>query len=246
MLKWFAALVFAAASPALAEEAPPPATTTPAAAPAEAKPAPDAKPAEGEALNDWTNLRIDIEDGFALHPWIYHEFRVSEHWGILASLHAQSPGLSKRWTAFAELDIGPNVHLGPFQINPQVGMDLGWKTDDSNSSGGYTKASDIIPQLYVLFSMGRVNAEFWNMYYFPLSGDPQFYIGRLLANVRIVGGLAIGPHMEWTWVQYKGQDRLAFGGDLINTFRWGQVGLYVGYDRKNETPEFRLTFQREL
>ena len=103
-----------------------------------------------------------------------------------------------------------------------------------------------LPQLYVLFSMGRVNAEFWNMYYFPLNGDDQFYIGRLLVNVRLFGGLALGPHMEWTWVQNKGQDRLAFGGDLLNTFRWGQVGLYVGWDRKNETPEFRLTFQKEL
>ena len=254
-------------APAAAEEAAPqPAPAEPAAAPAPATSAtpatpattatpaaPAAAPAAPAEPGDWTLLRVDLEDGFELHPWVYHEFRLSQHWGILATLHFQLPGLSLKQPAFGELDVGPNLHVGDFQINPQVGVDLLWQPDET---GGHTIANDIIPQLYVLYSNGRFNAEFWNMYYIPVRGPvaSQLYQGRLLANVRVVGGLAVGPHIELNWVRGNrddptnkgGLDRFAGGGDLIYAFRWGTVGLFLAYETQRKTGEMRLTFQREL
>ena len=253
MLRWLVCLALLAATPSFAEEAPAPVPATETApAPAVATPATPAPataepaaPAADAPPGDFSLLRIDVEDGFALHPWLYHEFRLSELIGILGALHAQTPAVVNKVgsPAFAELDVGPNFHVGPLQINPQIGVDLGFSSD---AAGGHTIASDVIPQLYVLFSLGRVNAEFWNMYFIPFDGSPHFYVGRLLANVRLVGGLALGPHMEWNWKRDFGQQLLAFGGDVLYSFRWGQVGLFAAYDRKNQVPVFRLTFLREL
>jgi len=248
MTRLLAALVLVLSLPAYAEEAPAPAEAAPAAA---TTPAPEAAPTEPAAApaeagpSDFSLLRIDVEDGFALHPWIYHEFRLSELVGILGDLHAQTPAVINKLgsPAFAELDVGPNFHVGPLQFNPQIGVDLAFSSD---ATSGQTYASDFIPQLYVLFSMGRVNAEFWNMLFIPFDGSKPFYYGRLLANVRLVGGLAIGPHMEWNWKVDVGQQQLAVGGDVLYTFRWGQLGIFAAYDRKAEVPIMRLTFLREL
>ena len=210
MHRWLLTLALCAlCSPVLAEEAPAPSatTTSPATAapapaatsPAAAVPAPQPSPApavkdepkeKAEELHDFTLVRIDLEDGFELHPWGYHEFRLTEHWGILGTLHFQLPGLSDRQAPFAELDIGPNLHVGDFQINPQIGFDLVWAANAQGEKR--TTAWDVMPQLYVLYSAGRFNAEFWNMFFIPFNGDPASYQGRLLASVR-VGRPGRGP-----------------------------------------------------
>jgi hypothetical protein len=265
MHRWLLTLALCAlCSPVLAEEAPAPSatTTSPATAapapaatsPAAAVPAPQPSPApavkdepkeKAEELHDFTLVRIDLEDGFELHPWVYHEFRLTEHWGILGTLHFQLPGLSDRQAPFAELDIGPNLHVGDFQINPQIGFDLVWAANAQGEKR--TTAWDVMPQLYVLYSAGRFNAEFWNMFFIPFNGDPASYQGRLLASVRVVGGLAVGPHVELNWVHGKsGVDRFAGGGDLWYAFHWATVGLFLAYETERKAPEMRLTFLKEL
>jgi len=80
------------------------------------------------------------------------------------------------------------------------------------------------------------------MLFIPFDGSKPFYYGRLLANVRLVGGLAMARH-EWNWKVDVGQQQLAVGGDVLNTFRWGQLGIFAAYDRKAEVPIMRLTFR---
>lgn len=199
--------------------------------------------AEGEPA-DFTLLRVDVEDGFALHPWIYHEVRLSPRWGILGDVHVQTPGLNDRFPPFLELDLGPVLHLGGLQINPQVGVDFIWTADEEG--GGHTRAGDLILQLYLIYAWNRLNAESWNLYFIPFDGADHFFLMRQLLTVRVAWGLSIGPHIEGAFVQGVGTDRLAVGGDLGYAFPWGQVTLFMASDRINKVFEFRLTYLREL
>ena len=198
--------------------------------------------------DDTTLLRVDLEDGFALHPWLYHEFRLSERWGILGDVHAQSPGLNSRFPPFLEIDLGPNLHLGPLQINPQIGVDLGWREGDAATlDSGHTRAADFIPALYLILAWRRLAAESWNLLFIPFDGSPAFYQLRLLATVRLVRGLSIGPHFEAAFTfKRSSTDRLALGGDLVYAFRWGQLGMFLAYERQRGVAETRVTFIREL
>jgi hypothetical protein len=192
-----------------------------------------------------TLLRVDLEDGFALHPWIYHEARLTKRWGILGDLHAQAPGLNDRFPPFLELDVGPVLHVGGLQINPQIGVDLTWKSDPDG--GGQTRFADFIVALYLIYTEGRINAESWNLYFIPFdSANPQVYLMRQLLGVRVAYGLWLGPHLEGTFVRGVGTDRLAIGGDLSYAFRFGQLTLFLAAERMRGVLETRLTFVREL
>jgi hypothetical protein len=194
---------------------------------------------------DVTLLRVDVEDGFALHPWIYHELRLSERWGVLFDAHAQTPGKNDRFPPFVELDLGPVLHVGGLQVNPQLGIDLAWRADPAG--GGRTRVADVIFELYLIYSLERLNVESWNLYFIPLDADePQLYLMRQLLNVRLVAGFALGPHVEGAFVRGKGVERVAVGGDLLYTFRFGQLGLFLAAERMRGVLEMRLTFIREL
>lgn len=209
-----------------------------------AQPAPT--PAPGAAPADLTLLRVDLEDGFALHPWLYHELRLSQRWGILFDVHAQTPGTNPRFPPFLELEVGPVLHLGPLQINPQIGVDLAWREGAPGSDDpGHTRAADFIVQLYLILAWNRLAAESWNLYFIPFDGSHSFYMMRQLAAVRLVGGLSLGPHLEGTWTG-RHRDRLAIGGDLVHAFRWGQLGLFLAYEETRGVAETRVTFIREL
>ena len=69
---------------------------------------------------------------------------------------------------------------------------------------------------------------------------------RQLLTVRVAWGLSLGPHIEATFVQHAGLDRLALGGDLGYAFPWGQLTLFMAGERINKVFEFRLTYLREL
>lgn len=196
--------------------------------------------------SDTTLLRIDVEDGFALHPWLYHEFRLSERWGILLDVHAQAPGRNDRFPPFLELDVGPVLHVGGLQVNPQLGVDFVWRPG-ATGTGGETIASDFILELYLIFSQGRLNAESWNLYFIPFDGATHFYLMRQLLTVRVAWGLALGPHVEGLFpVRGKEGRRIALGGDLSYTFRFGQLVLFLASERERGVLETRLTFVREL
>ena len=257
-------LLLSFSSPALAEEEPtpgaPPAAQAPAAAQpafpaptADNAPAPAAEAVAGPA--DSTLFRVDIEDGFAIHPWIYHEERLSNLWGILVDANAQAAGVNPRFPPYAELDVGPVLHLGDLQINPQLGFDITYK---EGTAGGQSHFGDVIAELYLIYSEGRVNAESWNLYFFPLqNGTSQFFLTRQLVTARVVGDFSIGPHFEATWVRDTGVDRMAYGGDLAYGADWGQLTLFLADSevtvyppdagpngRKQYRLENRLTFVR--
>ena len=192
-----------------------------------------------------TLLRVDLEDGFALHPWIYHEARLTKRWGILGDLHAQAPGLNDRFPPFLELDVGPVLHVGGLQINPQIGVDLTWKSDPDG--GGQTRFADFIVALYLIYTEGRINAESWNLYFIPFdSANPQVYLMRQLLGVRVAYGRWLGPHIEGTFVRGVGTDRLAIGSEVSYAFRWGQLTLFLAAERMRGVLETRVTFVREL
>ena len=192
---------------------------------------------------DFSLLRIDVEDGFALHPWIYHEFRLSPHWGILGDVTFQTPGLNGRFPPFAELDIGPLLHVGDLQINPEIGFDLVWNDDPD---GGHTRAGEFILQLYLIYAWQRLNIESWNLYFIPFDGSANFFQMRQLLTVRVAWELSLGPHIEATFVEDVGTDRFAIGGDLAYRFPWGQLVLFLASERMRKVAEFRLTYLREL
>lgn len=192
---------------------------------------------------DFSLLRIDVEDGFALHPWIYHEFRLSQRWGIVGDVTFQTPGLNGRYPPFVELDVGPVLHLGDLQINPEIGIDLVWK---DAGEGGYTRAGDFILQLYLIYAWERLNIESWNLYFIPFDGSAHFFQMRQLLTVRVAWELSLGPHIEATFVEGVGTDRFAVGGDLGYRFPWGQLVLFMASERMRKVFEFRLTFLREL
>jgi hypothetical protein len=192
---------------------------------------------------DLTLLRIDVEDGFALHPWLYHEFRFGERWGLLFDVHAQAPGRNDRFPPYLELDLGPVLHVGGLQVNPQIGIDFVWR-EDSPGKGGRTVASDFIVELYLIFSQGRLNAESWNLYFIPFdSALPQAYLMRQILTVRVAWGLSLGPHVEGTFVRGVGVDRIALGGDLAYAIRFV---LFLASERQRGVMETRLSFIREL
>jgi hypothetical protein len=227
---------------ALAHDQPAPALL-PSSSPSPS-PSPSSSPSAPSAPSDFTLLRVDLEDGFALHPWIYHEFRFSEHWGLLGNVHAQTPGLNDRFPPFLEIDLGPVLHLGGLQINPQIGVDFTW---ESLPTGAHTRAGDFILELYLIFAWERLNAESWNLYFIPFdSATSQFYLMRQLLTVRVAGGFALGPHVEGAFVRGVGTDRIALGGDLAYTFKWGQLVLFLAAERMRGVLETRLTFVREL
>ncbi len=215
------------------------------AALAETAAAPAAAPA------DQTVLRIDLEDGFALHPWLYHELRLSERWGILFDVHAQAPGRNDRFPPYLELDVGPVLHLGGLQVNPQIGIDFVWR-EGTGGSGGRTVASDFILELYLILSLGRLNAESWNLYFIPFDSESPFaYLMRQIVTVRVAYGLSLGPHVEGTFLHggaLRGfqVDRIALGGDLAYAFKFGQLVLFLASERQRGVLETRLTFVREL
>jgi hypothetical protein len=205
-----------------------------------------AQQAPASAPAHLTLLRVDLEDGFALHPWLYHEHRFSERWGLLFDVHAQAPGRNDRFPPYLELDIGPVLHVGGLQVNPQIGIDFAWRPDASGS-GGETVAADFIVELYLIFSQGRLNAESWNLYFIPFdSANPQFYLMRQILTVRVAWGLALGPHVEGAFVRGVGVDRIALGGDLSYSFRFGQLVLFLASERERGVLETRLSFIREL
>jgi hypothetical protein len=208
-------LVLAAPAPALADDAPAPLTL----------------------------FRLDVEDGFALHTWLYHEEPLGERWGILGDLHAQAPGLNPRFAPYLEIDVGPNLHLGGVQINPQLGVDLAWDAD-ATGGGGHTRFADFIVELYVIGAFPRVGFESWNLYFIPFDGSDPLYIMRQLVNVRLVGGLAVGPHVEGIFIRHVGTDRLAVGGDVLYTFPWGQLVWFLASERERGNLETRVTFLR--
>lgn len=199
--------------------------------------------AEEAPLTDFSLLRVDVEDGFALHPWIYHERRLSPRWGILGDVHVQTPGLNDRFPPFVEFDLGPVLHVGDLQINPQIGVDLVWKDDPD---GGYTRGGDVVFQLYLIYAWNRLNAESWNLYFIPFDGADHFYLMRQLFTVRVAWELSLGPHVEGTFVRGLGTDRFAVGGDLGYRFRWGQLVMFMAGERIRDVFEFRLTYLREL
>ncbi len=209
-----------------------------------------AAPAAAERPPDFSLLRVDLEDGFALHPWLYHEFRISEHWGILVDAHAQAPGLNSRFPPYLEVDVGPVLHVGPLQINPQIGTTVTWRSKVDAATGrdeGHSRGGELLLQLYLILNWKRLAAESWNLYYIPFDGDePQFFQLRDLVTVRVAWGLALGPHFEATFIRGVGADRLAVGGDLSYTFRWGQLVLFLASERERGVLETRLTFLREL
>jgi hypothetical protein len=202
--------------------------------------------AEEKTPPDLSLFRLDVEDGFALHPWLYHEVRLSKHWGILGDVHVQAPGLNNRFPPFAEVDLGPVLHVAGLQVNPQIGFDIEWRDDPE---GGWSRFRPFIPQLYLLYSAWRINAESWNLYFIPFRSDEeQFYLMRQLFTVRVVSALSLGPHIEAT-IYKRGTnpvDRFAMGGDLSYAFPWGQLTLYLADELIRDVPEFRLTFIREL
>jgi hypothetical protein len=197
---------------------------------------------------DFTQLRVDVEDGFGLHAWIFHEVRLTQRWGILGTVHAQTPGLNARFPAFLEAEVGPVLHVGPLQINPQVGIDLAWREGVAPDTG-HTKASDLIPQLYFILAWNRIAAESWNLFFIPFDGSTSFYVMRQLVDVRVWRGLSVGPHVEGMFFFHANpnvMDRLAIGGDLLYAFRWGQLGLFLAYEKTRGVAETRLTFLKEL
>jgi hypothetical protein len=205
-------------------------------------------PAASTTPPDFTQLRVDVEDGFGLHPWIYHEVRLSQRWGILGDVHAQTPGLNARFPAFLEAEVGPVLHIGPLQINPQIGIDLAWR-EGVAPDAGHTRAADVIPQLYLILAWNRIAAESWNLFFIPLDGTTSFYMMRQLVNVRVWRGLSVGPHVEGFFFFHANpnvMDRLAIGGDLLYAFRWGQLGLFLAYEKTRGVAETRLTFLKEL
>lgn len=240
------------ASPAFAEDTVAPAPPEAPGPVAAKEPAPPAAAPESPALADFSLLRVDVENSFALHGWLYHEFRLTGLVGVLATLHFATPGFGS--APFAELEVGPNFHVGPLQINPQIGLDVVGNqllgVDPQNAALTWTPGEhsvDVIPQLYFILSLGRVNAEWWNLYFIPVKGGPRFYSSRLLANVRLLGGLAVGPHAELGWLDSDGRPaRIAVGGDVLYTFRYGTVGLWAAYETEAKRGEFRLTFLKEL
>lgn len=192
---------------------------------------------------DFTLLRLDVEDGFALHPWVYHEWRLSEHWGILGDVQVQAPGLNGRFPPYAELDVGPVLHVGGLQINPQIGFDIIWADDDE---GGHSRAGDFIAQLYLIYAWDRLNAESWNLYFIPFDGSDHFFQMRQLVTVRVAWELSLGPHVEGTFLPSSGTDRFAVGGDVGYRFPWGQLVLFLAGEMKRDVLEWRLTYLREL
>jgi len=200
-------------------------------------PAPDAAP---PAI---TLLRVDLEDGFALHPWLFHEHRFGETLGVVGALHFQTPGLNGRFPAFLELDLGPVLHFGGFSVSPQLGADLVFVP---GPGGGETKFGEAIFELYLTYASDRLVAESWNLYFVPFDGAEHFFQMRLFANVRPVGGLWLGPHLEATVFRDAGIDRFAIGGDLGYSGRFGQVTLFLASERERGVLEARLTYVKEL
>jgi hypothetical protein len=241
----------ASAPASQATPAPPPSLPAPPAAapipPAPSSPsaiAPASAPPKRDVPPDLTLLRVDIEDGFAIHPWLYHEFRLTKRWGILGDVHAQTPGRNDRFPPYIEIDVGPVLHLGDLQINPQIGVDFTWKPQPG---GGYTRAADFIIELYLIYTAGRINAESWNLYFIPFdSAEPQFYLMRQLVDVRVAWQLSLGPHVEGTFIRGSGTDRIAVGGDLSYAFSFGTLRLFLASERMRGVLETRLTFIREL
>ena len=202
-----------------------------------------------------TLLRLDIEDGFALHPWVYREERLTERWGLLWDVQAQAPGANPRFPPYWEMDVGPVLHLGDLQVNPQLGLDVTYR---DGPAGGQARFGDFIAQLYLLYADGRVAAESWNLYFFPLTRDGvQMYQTRNFVTVAVGWGIALGPHVEATWFRGTGTDRVAYGGDLSLSGQWGQVTIFLAdahvtifpsdagpQGRKQDRLESRLTFLR--
>ncbi|MBI5509788.1 MAG: hypothetical protein HY903_13620 [Deltaproteobacteria bacterium] len=212
----------------------------PAAADAGVPAAPPSAPAPAGL----TLFRLDMEDGFAVHPWIYREERLNDRWGVLFDLTFQAPGMNDRLPPYAELDVGPVLHLGDLSINPQVGIDCVWQ---DGAAGGRSRFADVLAELYLIYSTPKLNAESWNLYFFPLrNGDPQLFQMRQLVTVHVIGGLGLGPHVEATWIRGVGVDRAAFGGDLAYAGDWGQVLVFLADESKRDRMEMRLTYLKAL
>ncbi len=202
----------------------------------------EAPPTATTPAGDQTLIRVDLEDGFALHPWLYHERRINDVLGLMVDVHGQTRGQNGRFPEFAELDIGPNWHLGNLQVNPQLGVDLAWK---SGVTGGHTKFADLLPQLYLLYNDGFINAESWNVLYLPFTkGAAKMFQARLLASLTLPGGVSVGPHGEATWIEDLGWDRKAVGGDVALGGSFGQAIIFLADELTRDVLEIRITYLR--
>jgi len=135
------------------------------------------------------------------------------------------------------------LHFGGFSVSPQIGADLTWQPGDN---GGNTKFGDAIFQLYLLYASDRLVAESWNLYYVPFDGADHFFQMRLFVNVRVAGGLWLGPHVEANFIRNVGTDRFAIGGDIGYATKYGQVTVFLASERERGVLEARLTYVKEL
>jgi hypothetical protein len=188
--------------------------------------------AQSTPLSPTLMFRLDYHYG-KINPWLFYEVPLSNSVGFLSVIQASDQG-------FAEVDLGPNFHLGNLQLITQVGAVF---TESQNRG---SQLGQIVPQLYVLYYGPQMAFESWNLYFNSLVDD-QISMGYLRDHItfNVLRGIFIGPQFETTLIDGQEPDNY-WGARFDFDVKVGSLGLFYGQNFDTNVNLLRLTFLKVL
>jgi hypothetical protein len=196
-----------------------------------ANPEPAPAPAGPTPMPGW--IRIDSDAG-ALQMWGGGTYPLTDGVGLAFDMYVNSGFLG-------ELDVGPAITAGPLTLTPMLGLQIDW---------AQRKAVSLVPQFYVVGSLGPIYTELWFQYYLNsvFQKDPpggaianDIYV-RLIADFKINDYIAAGLELDLNHnsenVNLEGEDdrikSLAIGPNLMlfNVGAGSSFMAFLGYETK--------------
>jgi hypothetical protein len=178
------------------------------------------------------SLRLDYHYG-SLNPWLFYEVPIDKNLGWLSVFQMSSLG-------FAQIDVGPNFHLGRLQLIPQVGFEF------SETRHHSAEMSHVVPEFYAIYYGDKIAFESWNLYFVKTTENQvSYYYYRDFLLFRVAPRMFMGPQMEG--YAYAGTRASKYLGGQINLdIGIGSIALYMGRDGQIENNIFRMTFVRNF
>ncbi|HPI73583.1 MAG TPA: hypothetical protein PK843_07660 [bacterium] len=173
-------------------------------------------------------LRVDYHYG-SLNPWLFYEIPVSRTVGWLSVFQMSSQG-------FAQIDFGPDFHLGQWQLIPQIGFEF------SESQDKGARMSHLVYEAYAIYCSGKLSFESWNLYFSKTAEEQtSFFYYRDFFQFPVLPKLSIGPQVEG----YAGSGLTTstyLGGQVSLDIGIGSMSFFGGRERKIKHSVFRMTF----
>lgn len=182
-------------------------------------------------------FRLDYHYG-ALNPWLFYERPVAKNIGLSAVFQVSTP--QGATPAYAQIDIGPNFHIGNFQLIPEVGLQF-VQTAAHGARPGY-----ISPEVFAFYNDPDWNFESQNIYFIKIAEAEEiystFYYYLYYLGHRLYKGSFLGPQFEGYLFPDLAPDHY-FGAHLDLDLGGGLLQLVYAQNR-DERGLFRMTFLR--